>query len=87
MPRASRFAWSIYRWGSRPITRCRPPIGFTFCDFAGSYQYKRLEFSVAVNNIFNTTLFTLKTLSAANSYEQQIPLRGRDFLVSLRVKF
>lgn len=62
-------------------------LPFLFCDFTGSYQYKRLEFSVAVNNIFNTTLFTLKTLSAANSYEQKIPLRGREFLVSLRVKF
>ena len=42
---------------------------------------------MAVSNIFNTTLFTLKTLSAANSNEQKIPLRGREFLVSLRVKF
>lgn len=60
---------------------------FFFLDFKGTYKYKRIEYELSLNNILNNNLFSISELSSANIYNQQIPLRQREFLFSIKFNF
>lgn len=60
---------------------------FFFLDFKGTYKYKRIEYELALNNILNNNLFSSSELSSVNIYNQQIPLRQREFLLSIKFNF
>lgn len=60
---------------------------YFFLDIAGTYKYKRMEFGITASNILDDDIFSKTDLSAADSYYQQIPLRGREILLSVKFKF
>lgn len=60
---------------------------FFFLDFKATYKYKRTEYELALNNLLNNNLFSISELSSVNIYNQQIPLRQREFLFSVRFNF
>lgn len=60
---------------------------FFFLDLKGSYKHKKIEYELTLHNILNNNLFSLSELSSVNTYHQQIPLRKRAFLASIRFNF
>ncbi|MDR0395422.1 MAG: carboxypeptidase-like regulatory domain-containing protein [Tannerella sp.] len=59
---------------------------YSYVDFKGRYKFKRTEFGLSVNNILNNRVYSRIYYSSVNSTFQQIPLRGREFLLSFSVK-
>ncbi len=62
-------------------------LSFFFLDLAASYKYKRMEFGITANNLLNNDIFSITSVSTVNSYFQQMPLRGREFMFSLKFNF
>lgn len=62
-------------------------LNFFFLDIKGRYIHKRTEFELNLNNILNNNSFSISELSSVNIYSQQIPLRQREFLFSVRFNF
>jgi hypothetical protein len=60
---------------------------FFFLNIKGIYKHKRIEYELALNNILNNNLFSISELSSVNIYNQQIPLRQREFLFSVKFNF
>lgn len=58
-----------------------------FFDSSVSYDYKRLNFNLSIKNIFNNKSYTITEFSSVNEYIQTFPLRGREIMLSLRLRF
>lgn len=60
---------------------------YAFADLKGRYKHKRAEFELAINNILNSSLYSRMSFSSVNSTLQRVPLREREFLFSVILKF
>jgi hypothetical protein len=59
----------------------------TFVDFKGRLKLKRIEFELMINNILNNRTYSRLYFSSVNSMFQNVPLRGREFILSMSLKF
>jgi hypothetical protein len=60
---------------------------YTFSDLKGRLKLKKTEFELAINNIMDSKTYSLISFSSVNSTFQHIPLRRREFMLSMSLKF
>lgn len=59
----------------------------TFFDFTAEYKLSdRAELSVDINNIFNVEQYSRLSVTGPNINYYTLPLRGREYLLSLKLK-
>ena len=62
-------------------------LSFFFLDASFRYRFRRMELNFSANNILNNDVFAVTHLSTINSFHQELPLRGREFLLTARFSF
>lgn len=60
---------------------------FFFCDLSGTYTLRKFTFSLSARNLFDVSDYTVTYFSSVNESTGSLPLRGREIIASLKIKF
>lgn len=60
---------------------------FLFCDFKGDYTFCRLSVGMELRNIFNVRSYTISELYSVSESTQSLPIRGREVIATVKIKF
>lgn len=60
---------------------------YFFCDFGATYQLKRASFSLTARNLFDVAHYSLSQFSSVNESTNTLPLRGREIMATVKLKF
>ncbi|MCI8997751.1 MAG: TonB-dependent receptor [Muribaculaceae bacterium] len=60
---------------------------YFFCDFGLTYSLKRWSLALTARNIFDVKDYSLSQYTSVNESTRRLPLRGREIMLTVKVKF
>lgn len=60
---------------------------FAFCDIGATYTIKRASFTLSARNLTNQQEYSVSSFSSVNETSSSLPLRGREIIAGIKLKF